>query len=378
VERPHGQQKPDVVPKPEEHKEPEDDRFVTGFKSAYIEMTCFYCGNGYTGEFNGLNVHQWFANHMKFCGHAEFKIKVLNHSGFTYKEGVCEFLEDHIYGFCRHPAMDSICADKIMAIECVDCKLCICKDLKAKGKCPNPDVVPKDQERKVKFGSDRIADVTKAMFPSLVSIEEDVYAEQIIDTYSPKVIESIIRQAGKAPPPEPTPHIEHRRVNIQELTRYTIFCDKGSLDVSENEYGQWVMYDDLVKDMREKAKAPPPEPALFVVPKKLVYSELVAKDGGNSEITPEIAKELANMKIECCAQPEERTEAVTIPEVTGRARNEEDWSAECPHCNTTLDFSGFFDEDDIATCPKCKGKFKVIRCYFPNNRYMGRREGATK
>ena len=71
--------------------------------------------------------------------------------------------------------------------------------------------------------------------------------------------------------------------------------------------------------------------------------------------------------------------AEEIPEVTGRARDEEDWSADCPHCGRDLDFSGFYDEGDTHTCPRCKGKFKVVRVYFKGDRYyMGKSEKLVR
>lgn len=66
------------------------------------------------------------------------------------------------------------------------------------------------------------------------------------------------------------------------------------------------------------------------------------------------------------------TDHKEVLEVNGTARNEEDWSCICPHCDKDLDFTGYFDEDDIHTCPRCKGKFKVVRCYFSDERYMGK------
>lgn len=62
-------------------------------------------------------------------------------------------------------------------------------------------------------------------------------------------------------------------------------------------------------------------------------------------------------------------------EIIGHTINnkEDHWRAECPKCNRSCEFTGFYDEFDVIECEKCGLKFKIIRIWFDNDTYMGRR-----
>ena len=56
----------------------------------------------------------------------------------------------------------------------------------------------------------------------------------------------------------------------------------------------------------------------------------------------------------------------------GRAVGNDDmhWVVDCPACGRKLEYTGFFDSDDINKC-ECGFEFKTRRVYFDNDSYMG-------
>jgi len=57
--------------------------------------------------------------------------------------------------------------------------------------------------------------------------------------------------------------------------------------------------------------------------------------------------------------------------VDGHSVNNDDmhWIVNCPTCERELEYTGYFDSDDINKC-KCGTEFKTRRIYFDNNSYI--------
>ena len=59
----------------------------------------------------------------------------------------------------------------------------------------------------------------------------------------------------------------------------------------------------------------------------------------------------------------------------GSALNEagDEWVVSCD-CGKDIEYQGFFDTEDMYTCPNCKVNFRIKRIWFDDSRYGGRRK----
>jgi len=56
----------------------------------------------------------------------------------------------------------------------------------------------------------------------------------------------------------------------------------------------------------------------------------------------------------------------------GKALNEagDEWSVECPVCGKGMEFTGFFDPEDLYACDNCHAKFQITRLWLNDREYF--------
>ena len=56
----------------------------------------------------------------------------------------------------------------------------------------------------------------------------------------------------------------------------------------------------------------------------------------------------------------------------GKALNQagDEWSVECPECGKGMEFSGFFDPEDLYTCDNCHAEFQITRLWLNDREYF--------
>lgn len=61
---------------------------------------------------------------------------------------------------------------------------------------------------------------------------------------------------------------------------------------------------------------------------------------------------------------------ITYPEVEGTSHGDDtSWGVNCPDCERRIDYTGFFDKDEINEC-RCGCEFKTSRVVFEDGSYM--------
>lgn len=64
---------------------------------------------------------------------------------------------------------------------------------------------------------------------------------------------------------------------------------------------------------------------------------------------------------------------MSIKTAIGEAVGKDDthWIVECPNCEKSYEYEGYYDPDDKTICERCGITFITIRVEFENGSYMG-------